>query len=105
MLKSVARATLLTKRQSLTEADCIKLDDLLLIQLQRLDWSSTKIIGSFFPGTEIGLRPTTILLRTSAYSFENKECLDSLVIAGYNPRCIQKTQSGDFTVSLQKITG
>ena len=60
MLKSVARTTLLTKRQSLTEADCIKLDDLLLIQLQRLDWSSTKIIGSFFP-SEIHSEPNSLL--------------------------------------------
>jgi 5-formyltetrahydrofolate cyclo-ligase len=60
MLKSVARTTLLTKRQSLTEADCIKLDDLLLIQLQKLDWSTTKIIGSFYP-SELHSEPNTLL--------------------------------------------
>ena len=49
MLKSAARKELLAKRQALTEADCIKLDDLLLIQLQKMDWSATAVIGSFYP--------------------------------------------------------
>jgi len=34
MLKSDARKELLKKRKALTESDCIKLDDLLLIQFQ-----------------------------------------------------------------------
>ena len=49
MLKSVARKELLSKRKALTESDCIKLDDLLLIQLQKMDRSSTRILGSFYP--------------------------------------------------------
>ena len=45
MLKSAARKSLLSQRQALTEADCIKLDDLLLIQLQKMDWSATSVLG------------------------------------------------------------
>jgi len=60
ILKSAARKALLAKRQALTEADCIKLDDLLLIQLQKLDWSTTKILGCFYP-SENHAEPNTFL--------------------------------------------
>ena len=49
MLKKEARKQFLSKRKSLSQNDCIKLDDLLLIQFQKLDWSSSSNIGSFYP--------------------------------------------------------
>ena len=60
ILKSAARKALLANRQALTEADCIKLDDLLLIQLQKLDWSTTNILGCFYP-SENHAEPNTFL--------------------------------------------
>ena len=60
MLKSAARKELLAKRQALTEADCIKLDDLLLIQIQKLDWSTTHNFGNFYP-SENHAEPNTLL--------------------------------------------
>jgi 5-formyltetrahydrofolate cyclo-ligase len=47
--KAEARTILSQKRAALTESACMKLDDLLLIQLQRIDWSSTAILASFYP--------------------------------------------------------
>ncbi len=47
--KAEARNILSQKRAALTESACMKLDDLLLIQLQRIDWSSTEILASFYP--------------------------------------------------------
>ena len=61
MLKSDARKELLKKRKALTESDCIKLDDLLLIQLQKMDWSSTRILGSFYP-SDAHAEPNSLLL-------------------------------------------
>ena len=61
MLKSDARKELLKKRKALTESDCIKLDDLLLIQLQKLDWSTTRIVGSFYP-SDAHAEPNSLLL-------------------------------------------
>lgn len=49
MLKSEARNLLLQKRKSITQVDCLKWDDLLLIQFQKLDWSQVQCIGSFYP--------------------------------------------------------
>ena len=61
MLKSEARNLLLKKRKLLTEADCIKLDDLLLIQFQKLDWINVRCIGSFYP-LEHQNEPNALLL-------------------------------------------
>lgn len=61
MLKSEARKILLGKRNALSELDCVKLDDLLLIQLQRLDWSSIHCIASFYP-MEHHNEPNSLLL-------------------------------------------
>jgi len=47
--KAEARNLLSQKRAALTDAECMKLDDLLLIQFQRIDWSSTEILASFYP--------------------------------------------------------
>ena len=38
MLKSAARKILLEKRKNLSNSDCLKMDDLLLIQFQKMDW-------------------------------------------------------------------
>lgn len=61
MLKSDARKELLAKRKALTESDCIKLDDLLLIQLQKMNWSSTRILGSCYP-SDAHAEPNSLLL-------------------------------------------
>ncbi len=47
--KAEARKILAQKRAALTDSECMKLDDLLLIQLQRIDWSSTSILACFYP--------------------------------------------------------
>ena len=47
--KAEARNILFQKRAALNDAECMKLDDLLLIQLQRIDWSTTAILASFYP--------------------------------------------------------
>jgi 5-formyltetrahydrofolate cyclo-ligase len=49
LTKAEARTILSQKRAALTDAECMKMDDLLLIQLQRIDWSSTAILASFYP--------------------------------------------------------
>ncbi len=61
MLKSDIRKSFLAKRKALTNSECIKLDDLLLIQFQRLDWSDTFYVGSFFP-MESSNEPNSLLL-------------------------------------------
>ena len=47
--KAEARNILSQKRAALTESACMKMDDLLLIQLQRIDWSMTSVLASFYP--------------------------------------------------------
>ncbi len=47
--KAEARNILSQKRAALTESACMKMDDLLLIQLQRIDWSTTSVLASFYP--------------------------------------------------------
>ena len=49
MLKSDARKELLAKRKNLTATDCLKWDDLLLIQFQKLDWSNVSCVANFYP--------------------------------------------------------
>ena len=49
MLKSEARNLLLAKRKNLTSADCLKWDDLLLIQFQKLNWSNVTCVANFYP--------------------------------------------------------
>lgn len=61
MFKIEARKLLLQKRQNLSLLECVKWDDLLLIQLQKLDWSKTKILGSYYPIEKFN-EPNTILL-------------------------------------------
>jgi hypothetical protein len=52
---------MLDRRKTLSEMDCIKLDDLLLIQFQKFDWSNIHFIGNFFP-MENNNEPNTLLL-------------------------------------------
>lgn len=61
MLKSIARKELLEKRKLLADSDCLKMDDLLLIQLQKMDWSAIEYIGNFFPN-EAQSEPNSLLL-------------------------------------------
>ena len=49
MLKSDARKELLAKRKNLTASDCLKWDDLLLIQFQKLDFSNVQRVANFYP--------------------------------------------------------
>jgi 5-formyltetrahydrofolate cyclo-ligase len=58
--KAEARNILIQKRAALTEGECMKLDDLLLIQLQRVDFSSTAVIANFYPLAEKN-EPNTLL--------------------------------------------
>ena len=61
MLKSEARKLLSSKRKALTASDCLKLDDLLLIQFQRFDWANKYCIGNFYP-MEAHNEPNSLLL-------------------------------------------
>ena len=61
MLKPAARNFFLDKRKALTASDCLKMDDLLLIQFQRMDWSEVQCVGSFYP-LEAHNEPNGLLL-------------------------------------------
>jgi 5-formyltetrahydrofolate cyclo-ligase len=61
MLKPAARNFFLDKRKALTASDCLKMDDLLLIQFQRMDWSEVQCVGSFYP-LEAHNEPNSLLL-------------------------------------------
>jgi len=61
MLKVDARNLLLQKRQKLAASDCVKWDDLILIQLQKLDWSKTHCIGNYYPIEKYN-EPNSLLL-------------------------------------------
>ena len=61
MLKSECRQLMLSKRNALSTSECTKLDDLLLIQFQRLDWSGINCVGSFYP-LESKNEPNSLLL-------------------------------------------
>lgn len=88
MLKAEARRSLLYKRQNLSLVECVKWDDLLLIQFQRLDWSNTSVIGSFYP-MEKHNEPNTILLTSYLQAFN-----PGLTIA--YPVVDQKSQTMQF---------
>ena len=49
MLKSEARKHFLNKRKALSLTECVKLDDLLLIQFQRFKMGDVQKVGSFYP--------------------------------------------------------
>ena len=49
MLKLAARKEFLEKRKNLTASDCLKWDDLLLIQFQKLDWANVSSVANFYP--------------------------------------------------------
>jgi len=75
MFKDEARKSLLQKRRNLTPKDCIQWDDLLLIQLQRLNFSNIHTIGSFYPMEKYN-EPNAILLTNYLQQF-----IPDLVIA------------------------
>ena len=60
MLKSVARKELLAKRKNLTASECLKWDDLLLIQFQKLDFLNVSCVANFYP-LEIHNEPNSLL--------------------------------------------
>jgi len=49
MLKLAARKEFLEKRKNLTASECLKWDDLLLIQFQKLDWANVSCVANFYP--------------------------------------------------------
>jgi len=61
MLKRDCRQLMIAKRNALSASDCIKLDDLLLIQFQRLNWADVNCVGSFYP-MESKNEPNSMLL-------------------------------------------
>ncbi len=61
MLKAEARKILQAKRKALTTSECLKLDDLLLIQFQRLDWSNISCVGNYYP-MDTQNEPNSLLL-------------------------------------------
>lgn len=75
MFKGEARKSLLQKRQNLSQTECIKWDDLLLIQFQKLDYSNIHSMGSFYPMEKYN-EPNTILLTSYLQQF-----IPDLVIA------------------------
>ena len=95
MLKSAARKLLLKQRQALTISDCLKMDDLLLIQLQRLDWSNVHCIGSFFP-LEAHNEPNAILFIKYL-----KAIIPGLVVA--YPRIDEITSTMQFYVETDQL--
>jgi 5-formyltetrahydrofolate cyclo-ligase len=95
MFKNEARKYLLNKRQNLSLIDCVKWDDLLLIQFQRLDWSTTTIMGSFYP-MEKHNEPNTILLTSYLQKF-----IPDLIIA--YPVIDPTTQTMEFYKTTDKL--
>ena len=61
MIKSVARKQLMEQRKNLSVNECLKLDDLLLIQLQKFDWSNVHCVANFYT-LEHHNEPNTLLL-------------------------------------------
>jgi len=60
MNKSAARKHWLEQRKNLTVNECLKYDDLLLIQFQKLDWSNVHTVASYYP-LEKQNEPNTLL--------------------------------------------
>ena len=61
MQKIEARQFFQNKRKALTQSECLKLDDLLLIQFQKFNWGNVKCIGNFYPIDKHN-EPNSILL-------------------------------------------
>ena len=95
MLKSAARKLLLDQRNALTNSECLKMDDLLLIQFQRMDWSSIQCIGSFFP-SEAHNEPNSLLLIKYL-----KAIVPGLVVA--YPRVAEQSSSMQFYVETDQL--
>ena len=61
MIKAAARKKLMEQRKNLTVNECLKYDDLLLIQFQKLDWSNVHCVANFYP-LEKHNEPNSLLL-------------------------------------------
>ncbi len=61
MLKSEARSQFLAQRKELSSQELLMRDDLLLIQFQKMDWTHTHVLGSFYP-MEHQNEPNSLLL-------------------------------------------
>ena len=96
MLKSDIRKLMLAKRKTLTQSECIKLDDLLLIQFQRLDWSDTYCVGSFFP-MDHSNEPNSLLLATYL-----KAMIPGLTMA--YPRINEEDSSMEFYAETDSLS-
>lgn len=71
MQKIEARQFFQNKRKALTQNECLKLDDLLLIQFQKFNWGNMDCIGNFYP-IEKQNEPNSILLaKYLKYIFPN----------------------------------
>ena len=68
MIKAVARKLLLEQRKNLSLQECLKLDDLLLIQFQKLDWSNVNCIANYYP-LEAHNEPNTLLFANYLKAF------------------------------------
>lgn len=88
MQKATARQLMLQKRKALTAAECLKLDDLLLIQFQRFNWGHMESVGNFYP-IEKHNEPNSLLLANYL-----KYILPSIIIA--YPRIAQDGSSMEF---------
>ena len=96
MLKSELRKLMLAKRKALTTSECLKMDDLLLIQFQRLDWSDTICVASFFP-MEISNEPNSLLLAKYL-----KAIIPSLTMA--YPRINDEDSSMEFYAETESLS-
>jgi 5-formyltetrahydrofolate cyclo-ligase len=96
MQKIAARQFFLNQRKALSPSACIKLDDLLLIQFQRIKWDNQKIIGNFFPMEKYN-EPNSFLL--AAYL---KYILPDVKIA--YPRILQDELKMEFFEETEEFT-
>jgi 5-formyltetrahydrofolate cyclo-ligase len=96
MQKSEARQFFLNQRKSLSQLACIKLDDLLLIQFQRFNWSNMSCIGNFYP-IEKQNEPNSILLSTYL-----KYILPNVKMA--YPRILQQGTEMEFFEETEEFT-
>ena len=96
MQKSEARQFFNDKRKDLSNSDCLKLDDLLLIQFQRFNWDAINCIGSFYP-LEKNNEPNSLLLAKYL-----KLIIPGLKIA--YPRILQDGINMDFFEETEEFT-
>lgn len=96
MKKSEARHYFNHKRKALSISDCLKLDDLLLIQFQRFNWAPFNCIGNFYPLDKQN-EPNSLLLAKYV----------KLIIPGLKmayPRILQDGIHMDFFEETEEFT-